>query len=93
MATPYVAVVRVLAPVAAPSLVGVLRLVLQEQNREEPAEVAVTADSPPDVLVRITLNADDASIAQLDAQQRVRDALRRAGLENHAEDVAIEANS
>ena len=93
MATPYVAVVRVLAPVAAPSLVGVLRQTLQEDNREEPAEVVLTADSPPDLLVKVTLNADDASIAQLDAQQRVRDALRRAGIEDDADDVAIEANS
>jgi small-conductance mechanosensitive channel len=74
-------------------LVGVLGLALQEQNREEPAEVAVTADSPPDVLVTMTLNAEDASIAQLDAQERVREALRRAGIEGYAKDVAIETDS
>jgi hypothetical protein len=93
MATPHVAVVRVLAPVAAPSLVGVLRQALHEQNREEPVELALTADTPPDVLVRMTLNADDASSAQLDAQKRVRDALHHAGIEDNADDVAIEATS
>ena len=93
MATPYVAVVRVLTPMAAPSLVGVLRQVMQEQNRKETVEIALTADIPPDVLVRMALNADDASIAQLEAQQRVRDALRRAGIEADSDDVAIESNS
>jgi len=95
MATPYAAEVRIAKPDAARPLAVALHQILLDDLRIS-AEVAVTEGDAPDLLVTMVIHADDASLAQVAAQERVREALRKTGLDAdrvNLNDVAIRANS
>jgi hypothetical protein len=96
MATPYTVDVRLSAPEATSALAGVLRQALADDEHDDPAEVTLTAAGDPEVLVTTRVATEDASIAQLDAQRRVRDALRRAGIDDSGvslDDVTVRTDS
>lgn len=85
MATAYEVQLRVRPESSARSLKDVLGQTLADSGRFDRApEIEQLPDDDPTLLVTIWLDGDDASTAEQDATDAVREAVRAAGLDQDA---------